>query len=228
MEIQKLAKEAEKLRNKLIISEHKKTIKHVFEITNTSKKGIKICLAVIDSLYTTQAYRNPCLLDDLAQKISQTPDLENEIKKFADEKPSKLSELISMEHGAYSRDNKDDSGKQAKSLISKYCYFLTDYKFPIYDSLVKTFINKLSPIIDIKINQSLFKKIIKIKQYYNISFDELDCIAWLYGKISKKNTKGEKVKLYGIDGKVIVNRKEFEKFTESVDGWISDLQNKNL
>ncbi len=105
-----------------------------------------------------------------------------------------------------------DTGKQAQSLITKYAYYCTDYKYPIFDSLARESlhiilnkdinlikdmksIKKIKPTVDnLKILQNFIVWIKAFKNYLNendsdndneISFDHIDRFLWLYGKIRR-------------------------------------------
>src|SRR5690606_32084798 len=95
-------------------------------------------LTVIDSYYSTQMNKRIFGIEDIANKIEEfkTDDfLKKQCEIFLDnptKSNSDISRLFEDKFGIHKNGN--ESG-QAASLISKYLYFLMDYKFPIFDSL---------------------------------------------------------------------------------------------
>lgn len=140
----------------------KTSIENIFNNTKeNTKENILARLTVIDSMYSTQMGKRYYGLDELATVISSFNNLEELTEKFL-KSPSlyqsifkckvegkKLFSLIpttrevSLFNEKYGiNKNGEDSGV-AISLISKYLYFLTGYKFPIYDSIAIEMFPKL-------------------------------------------------------------------------------------
>ena len=136
----------------------KETILKVFKLTNsTTKADILARLTLIDSMYSTQMNRRYYALDELADflvNLSEGKDgkLKQMFLDFAKEPEEKLflfnyvfkernekGEFIEVKKNLFSENygiGKDGSEKGiAISLISKYGYFETECKFPIYDSI---------------------------------------------------------------------------------------------
>lgn len=81
-------------------------------------------------------------------------------------------------------------GSRATSLLSKYCYFMTNFNFPIYDSLVLRHYKKLAFHFSLKdmrfYKQPKFITFLDSMKYLNKEvndFNKLDNLLWLYGKI---------------------------------------------
>jgi len=74
----------------------------------------------------------------------------------------------------------------ARSLISKYLYFVSGHNFPIEDSLVKLNINDVLKYFYEKaiiINDNLLHELISFCENEKIKFDEFDNFMWLLGKL---------------------------------------------
>lgn len=117
-----------------------------------------------------------------------------------------IQNLFDSKYGIYKtgqdkvKDRRSDSYgiKSAVSLISKYCNYVSNYKFPIDDSLVRKNTNDILYIfrqqfddyqnIIIKRNtNNLIKDLVQICKGNNrhFSFDKFDHLVWAYGKITK-------------------------------------------
>lgn len=142
-------------------STDKKAIEKIFKNTlSNTKEDILARLTIIDSMYSTQMNKRYYGLDELADVISHFDNLKElaiqfvkhpndasiftcNIKQkgfFSILKTEKTYSLFNEKYGI--KKNGDDSGV-AISLISKYLYFLTDYQFPIYDSIAMEVFPKL-------------------------------------------------------------------------------------
>lgn len=98
---------------------------------------VKLRLHLIDSLYSTQMSKRHYGIEELAESLANYTDetLKEEASKYVIKNQSEiLNKLFLQKYGYNSMGEKQ---KKAVSLISKYLYFLTNYQFPIYDSLVK-------------------------------------------------------------------------------------------
>lgn len=139
----------------------KTSIENIFNSTReNTKENILARLTVIDSLYSTQMGKRYYGLDELATVISSFSNLEELAAKFlkapahssifqCEVKCKKLFSLIpttktiSLFNEKYGINKDGDDSGVAISLISKYLYFLTGYKFPIYDSIAIEMLPKL-------------------------------------------------------------------------------------
>lgn len=186
------------LKNNTEYSKNKKLISNLFEEDNNlTLEKIQLRITIIDATYSTNMNRRLFGIADLSKKIleiSSNKDkiLKSKIEQFINNTNNEtLDNVFSSDFGI----NKNGlPGGKATSLISKYFYFIMNYKFPIYDSLVKDSlpdINKRYKIINnIQLNNIEIKIfLLKIKEFNQKSgidnFDILDNMCWLYGKIQK-------------------------------------------
>lgn len=204
-------------------SADKNVIQRVFSDTNGYKKDdILIRLTIIDSMYSTQMGRRYYALDELAAALAiiaqgEEDKLKEKFLKFV-ENPAQVvnqfdyttsnkrkSNLFSENYGI-GKDGRDKG--VAISLISKYAYFLTGYKFPIYDSIACEMyplvwkysgfsekMPRLKVTIDGKIMgaetmvrfvQGVNLLIAKL-DHKNLNYDLLDRFLWFVGKIRRGN-----------------------------------------
>ena len=148
---------------------YRKVIDRIFEETrkNFSIESVNIRLTIIDSLYSTNMGRRLFGITDLSNEIfliGKDEYLLTEIEKYKkDSEDSKISILLKNEYGIRKYGKKVGA---ARSLISKYLYFVSGHNFPIEDSLVKLNINDV------------------LKYFYEkVKFDEFDNFMWLLGKL---------------------------------------------
>lgn len=214
-------------------SADKEAIHKVFGCTNDYEKAdLLVRLTLIDSMYSTQMSRRYYALDELAEVLAKLADgktgkLEAMFLAFAKEPEKNLShfnytEVVTNEKGENETISKnlfsecygigkdgEDKGV-AISLISKYAYFLTGCKFPIYDSiacemypLVWHFcgwgtVHKNMLTITNKEGQTLgAETMIAFVNAINLLIDKLDCkevdydlldrFLWFVGKILRGN-----------------------------------------
>jgi hypothetical protein len=170
---------------------------------------IEIRLALIDYFYSTQMNRRYYGIEELANKIRDIYNFKDgEIEKI-DKEMSKdysifldnidcskafNSRIYQLFENKYGIDKKGNEKGRAISLISKYGYFLTGYKFPIYDTLGKYGIKSLfGEIKSINSINDFMKYFSVIKKVNNVSkivdYDKLDTLLWLYGKLFKDREK---------------------------------------
>lgn len=135
-------------------SNDKKSIRKVFNLTDGGLlEDVMARLALIDGMYSTQMNRRYYPLEDLAQVLvaleKKTP-LKKSFESFTKNLTTNIfnvgkdSNLWSNGYGI----GKDGKPKGAAvSLISKYAYFETEYKFPIYDSIACEVLPLLWPIV---------------------------------------------------------------------------------
>lgn len=181
-----LNKETSYSDHKMIISDYFDSHPITLNLEDKEKLFIiKRRLILIDWIYSTNIGLNRFGLEDLAKAIFQFK-TDEELKKQSvdlienlNDKNPVITKLFNLEYGQKNR--------KTKSLISKYLYFLNEYKFPIYDSLVKKQI-KYSGEDILK-----FVEIIKkINEELNINdFDKLDQLFWVKGKIESSWVKDE-------------------------------------
>lgn len=144
----------------------KNTIKEIFE-----NKEIFKSVLFLDFMYSTNLSKNKYAIDDI-------------VKYIKSEKFKKLSENIWED--TFIEISKLKFwlwNKKAISFFSKYFFYLTDFKFPIYDSLV---IKSSKTIFNIKITENNFySKLYHLTSSFWVSFEELDWFLWLFWKIKK-------------------------------------------
>lgn len=163
----------------------KEKIIELFNITrNNLKEDILLRLFVIDSCYSTNMNRRLFGFEELTELILKIDIKLNEnikVDKFIGSNLNSLSHHIGI-------DKKGNPKGHAFSLITKYIYFRTKFKFPIYDKLV------FDGLVEEKLIKSpqkpslaYFKRLIDIKNSYAISFDDLDKYFWVCGKVREGN-----------------------------------------
>jgi len=190
------------LNNDTGYSKGKKIISDIFEkdIKETPSDTVIFRLTVIDNYYSTQMKMRLFGIKEIADKILEISkddkDLSGRFTKFIrniDNSEEKILSLFEDKYGYWK------TGKEygiSPSIISKYAYFLTGYRFPIYDNLVKESYNDIKEKLD-KGNEleSLskgqgydelyFKNVSRLNKISGINdFDKLDMLLWLMGKIN--------------------------------------------
>lgn len=125
----------------------------------------------LDFMYSTNLSKNKYAIDDIVGYINS-----NEFKiilnNIWEDTSKKISELKFWL-----------SNKRAISFFSKYLFYITDFNFPIYDSLV---IKSSKTIFNGKITQNNFySELYSLKSKYWVTFEELDWFLWLFWKINK-------------------------------------------
>ena len=195
-----LKKDTEYSKNKVIISD-------LFK--QSSDIGLR--LRVVDSIYSTQMNKRLFGFEDIASKISKSFNgegdkaIREEISSILSGKDSiRIKELL---HGTYGRSKLGKEGSRATSLVSKYLYFVNNFDFPIYDSLVVEsypLINRLIKGPREKLNEENFiERLVRLKKDSGVdTFDKLDNLLWLTGKIKKGSLS------------LILNKEKYGRFIE--------------
>lgn len=193
------------------------------ETTNIGDKVIAR-LSIIDSFYSTQMNKRLWGIEEICSSINNLSNDDNEIRNYAMKfavNPtieSPIFNLITMEYGY--KKNGSKFGK-ASSLITKYLYFITNYRFPIYDNLVRTSYRYLQirfPNFNLNdlINDCDINFFHSINALNNISlindYDLLDNLLWLYGKIKDGSfsltfSKDVYLQLVNLSGANILTKK---------------------
>ena len=212
----------------------KSTILKVFKATDGySHEDILARLTLIDSMYSTQMSRRYYGLEELAVALADVhngKNLEEAFLDFLKDKNLKPFELrnskkvktnLFIEKYGIGK-NGEDKGS-AVSLISKYAYFETKFKFPIYDSIVREMYPRVwnycgfpkSEMLEFKYNdmtsfvEMINLMISKFNSTY-VNYDSLDRVLWYVGKIYRGNLS------------LVLSRKEYdafaEKYTKTEDG----------
>lgn len=209
----------------------KEIIRGIFLNTkkNYNLQNIIFRLTIIDSYYSTQMNKRYFGIEDIAEAIWKiTVKNENKVSEaflnFALNLQNKeISSLFN--HKNYGIQKNGTKAGRAISLISKYAYYQTGYKFPIYDSLAK----KVYPLIMKKYfppkaqtynidSDNILEYIKAINQLKELSaidnYDKLDNLLWLSGKILAGNFSlifKEKEKYRAFALKVSNNTNEAKK-----------------
>lgn len=176
----------------------KNIISDIFKISKEDRfETIIFRLTIIDSYYSTQMNKRLFGLDDLASQLTKITNDDNSLKaksiEFIDDTSvsNGIKELFKNKYGI--RKTGHDAG-QAASLISKYLYFLTDYKFPIYDNLARnsySLIQKKYPQLNIcylknTFDISYFDYLKQLNTLTEINdYNKLDNLLWLIGKLTE-------------------------------------------
>ena len=204
----------------------KSTILKVFKATDGySHEDILARLTLIDSMYSTQMSRRYYGLEELAVALADVhngKNLEEAFLDFLKDKNLKPFELrnskkvktnLFIEKYGIGK-NGEDKGS-AVSLISKYAYFETKFKFPIYDSIVREMYPRVwnycgfpqSEMLEFKYNdmtsfvEMINLMISKFNSTY-VNYDSLDRVLWYVGKIYRGNLS------------LVLSRKEYDAFAE--------------
>ena len=195
--------------NKAGYYQDKRTIHELFKSTQDKidESKIRIRLTVLDSMYSTQMRMHPYGSEDLTNAIwekcykdNRTGIKDTLIAIAAGKEPDsrdKADEIYNLFRGKY---GVEANNAQAVSLISKYFYFETDYKFPIYDSIVREYLpilyeycgneqRKAIPANDIKQYIETINCFFGIIKYTTdeLRYDSLDHLLWDVGKIIRGN-----------------------------------------
>lgn len=213
-------------------SADKEAIIKVFNNTNGfDKADILVRLTLIDSMYSTQMNRRYYALDELAGAMAKLANGEEyKLKQmFLDFSKTPND---SLQHFEYTEKVKNDKGEitvnnknlfsecygigkdgedkgVAISLISKYAYFLTDFNFPIYDSiacemfplvthycgweelkntkLVSSKNGKIQGAETMVLFVNAINSLIEKLNYKGVNYDLLDRFLWFVGKIRRGN-----------------------------------------
>ncbi len=170
---------------------------------NNYQNCLEVRLSLIDAFYSTNMAKRLYAIQDLTQRILNITEdeeiLRNKFIQYISGEEHSIQNLFDSEYGI----NRigEESERKAVSLISKFAFFITNYQFPIYDSLVRENILEIieKDAID---NQTLFAnnnnhritsrqlrtdyfgtlRFINVNLNIN-DYDKLDNLCWLYGKI---------------------------------------------
>ena len=188
----------------------KSTIMKVFKATDGySHEDILARLTLIDSMYSTQMSRRYYGLEELAVALADVHNRKNleeafldflkdkDLKPFELRNSKKVRTNLFIEKYGIGK-NGEDKGK-AVSLISKYAYFETDFRFPIYDSIVRemypriwTYCGFKEQMPEIKANDMVsfieaIDLLISKLDCTDVTYDTLDRVLWYVGKIYRGN-----------------------------------------
>lgn len=200
-------------------------IDKIFEMTREeySKENITMRLTVVDSFYSTNMNQRIFGISDLVDEIYHIGDdnaIIEEIEKYKKSRNSKIDDILNKRYGI--KKSGEEAGK-ARSLITKYLYFVTKHNFPIEDNLIKNNINDVLSYFDKKIfSGDILRNIIEFCTAEKLKLSDFDNFIWLLGKVNKgsfslilkKEDYLEIVKTLNIKGK---DSNEFDKnFANSI------------
>jgi len=166
------------------------------------RQKIKARLTLIDSYYSTnvRSRRNDGI-DDIVKSIYKIANSDDELRKlFIDfiRSPNKKHKVGKLFIKTFGWQKSNLKGIKAISLISKYGYFLTQYKFPIVDKYVRKYHTRILKYFKsqdeyqkIKLpnsdpDLSIFQRISILNSPIN-NYEKLDNLLWLTGKIADGN-----------------------------------------
>ena len=205
----------------------------VFDATKTyTTEDILARLTLIDSMYSTQMSRRYYGLEELAVALADVHNRKNleeafldflkdkDLKPFELRNSKKVRTNLFIEKYGIGK-NGEDKGK-AVSLISKYAYFETEFRFPIYDSIVREMYPRIwnycgfkEKMPEIKANDMVsfieaIDLLIRQLDCTDVTYDTLDRVLWYVGKIYRGNLS------------LVLSREEYdafaEKYTKTEDG----------
>ena len=181
--------------------------KHLVELFK-KEDSVEIKLLALNDLYSTRTSVNVIKNKDFQGKLRKLESLRDyDSKKFT--------------FNFKSKDKQEDRNLEPRSLISKYLYFSTECKSPIYDGLAIETYSKIFPDKKFKEGMPLkffFDLVHEISSKFNVSYDELDAFGWLYGKLDRNenNKKREYIPYLGL-----IQR--FKNFKNEADKLIARL-----
>lgn len=187
-------------------------------------------LALIDGFYSTNLNKRLFGYDDIICGITEFANSDEEftrkineyldtIKYFYDENSDVANEFNNMVMHNYGISKTGEQSGNARSLITKYCYFMTGFNFPIYDTLVNNYYSEIAGRFKINLSKGDNSFTTELNQYIskisilNSKIDDinkLDNLIWLYGKIKKGS--------YSL----IMSKKQYLMLIEKID-----FENKN-
>jgi hypothetical protein len=247
-ELQKMADLASAILNEryTYYYHHKKLIAKIFNETNGGDlNDIILRLTIIDSFYSTNMSKLNNGIEEIAEEIIK---FENDItivkecneflKDCSDDfvLECNMDTLFNKKYGynksdIVKKEIEKDYGNHAISLISRYLYFISNFKFPIYDDLAfdsYILINNNYDQFNLKLNKygvgspnnldivKYFKNIIDLNESSNIkNYDKLDNFLWLIGKVKNGN--------YSL----IVNKKDYKKMIKEINNTNKFLSTKS-
>ncbi len=173
----------------------KRLISKIFHLTEHKPDKALLRLTVIDSYYSTQMNKRFFGIEELSEALKDISNDDITLKKYALEYLADT--LIENDVSRMFRNNFGYTKKglpygKAGSLVTKYLYFITSYKFPIFDRLVrqsyKEFQRRYKELnlqnVPDECNSKYFESIKDLKNKTGIeSFDMLDKLLWLFGKV---------------------------------------------
>lgn len=190
------------------------------ESTSFTQDIVEQQLTIIDSYYSTNMSKRYYGIEQVAESIVKVSNNLKELELiFSNYKVNPhdyppITKLFDANYG-YTKIGKEFG--HARSLISKYAYFVTHFNFPIYDSIVKEVYQSLH---DKKLPEKEFPDFLMAMQQLLISsnvenYNKLDNLLWLVGKILRGN--------YSL----ILRKDKYLRLVSKIDG-IGDLKSVEI
>lgn len=177
----------------------KQLIRKIFALGNKDyKETIRLRLTIIDSFYSTNMNLRYYGIANMAEIISfyykDDLSLIDDLSQFITYPYN--DQILDIFNSSYGINKKGEKNGKAISLFSKYAYFLTSFRFPIYDSLVfETYPKIVKRFPELNLTENLSTDISvfvsTMNRFNTISgiddFNKLDNLLWLIGKILRGN-----------------------------------------
>ncbi len=177
----------------------KRAISTLFSVDTSLPRLEQLCLrlTVIDSYYSTNMSKRYYGVEDVGSALQSLRATDTDLVGFFLDyikSPLASSEGRRLFEMTYGMDKHGRSSKRAQSLISKYAYFLTNYQFPIFDTLArqsyvtlsKAFPDQVDPCVRPGQVGHFFASLSVLNESIG-SFDALDNLLWLMGKVVEGN-----------------------------------------
>ena len=180
-------------------SSAKRAISSLFAAQTNLSRFEHLCLrlTVIDSYYSTNMSKRYYGIEDIGLALQRIGPADDDITQFFLDyitNPPSSSEANAFFSAVYGINKSGDRSKRAQSLISKYGYFQTVYRFPIFDTLARKSYAKLSRLYPDQIRRC--RKLDDIQEFFQClrelnktidSYDKMDNLLWLMGKVAEGN-----------------------------------------
>jgi len=184
---------------------NKNIIKDIFKEWSILKSVL-----FLDFIYSTNLSKNKYAIDDIIKYINS----DEFIYLLKNIWENTINEVSKQKFWLWE--------KKAISFFSKYFFYLTNFNFPIFDSLV---IKSSKKIFNKKLNsKNFYFELFNLKEFYNVNFEELDWFLWLFWKIQKWSfttflSKNEYIKLNNNYKKINnnLNLSKFEKILNELE-----------
>jgi hypothetical protein len=149
-------------------------------------------LTIIDSYYSTNMSRRYYGIEEVAESIVEIATNKKDLKRIFIEytkNPHNLENVTSLFNSQYGYNKVGKRFGQATSLISKYAYFITDFNFPIYDSIVREVYPLITgaKLVDNKFDDFINSMNALLTSSNIDNYNQLDNLLWLIGKINRGN-----------------------------------------
>lgn len=159
---------------------------------------LSLRLTVIDSYYSTNMSKRYYGIEDIAEALLENGKSDSELSnlfiEFMSSNFDNESIALKLFLKKYGMTKKGNVAGRSPSLVSKFAYFVTKFKYPIYDSLARKSFNLIAQNYQkLKLEEigqdqivKYFQGFKKLNGLFN-DFDLLDNLLWLVGKIKEGN-----------------------------------------